>query len=532
MKTLKFFLILMAGIIIAGCSDDEKAPVASSSEDIVFTAVADGTEVTLTWTTQSAVDIWRKIASGGYAKIAENVKVSPYVDELGNEATDNTLVTYRLAETGKEIYVPEVSKNEQTVRIVTLDDEGLLDLVQSRTLKYFYDFAHPQSGMARERNASGDVVTTGGTGFGVMALIAGAERGFITRAQAYEKIRQIVGFLKRADRFHGAYAHWYNGSTGRVQPFSEKDNGGDLVETSFLFEGLLTAKEYFGATGASAEETTLANDIEALWRDIEWSHYERNGQLMWHWSPDYDFAMNMGISGWNEALMAYILAASSPTYPISKNTYEQGWARNGGIRYGGSFYDITLPLGNGDSMGGPLFFAHYSFMGLDPRGLKDRYCDNYFEQNKAHVLINRAYCVANPKKQVGYSADLWGLTASDCPVAGYLAHSPGGNDNGTIAPTAALASMPYAPDECLHVMRYLYREMGDTMFGEYGFYDALNLGVEKDKQVVKTYLAIDQGPIVVMIENYRSQFVWNTFMKNADVQNGLKRLGFTSPQIP
>lgn len=251
--------------------------------------------------------------------------------------------------------------------------------------------------------------------------------------------------------------------------------------------------------------------------------------LKWHWSKNYGFEMNLDIRGWNEGLIAYVLAAASPTYPITKDVYVEGFTSNGGIKNGRTYYDIVLPLGSDGEKGGPLFFCHYSFLGLDPRGLKDHVCNDYFEQNKAHTLINRAYCIDNPKNHVGYSENFWGLTASDCPIAGYIAHAPGNNDNGTVTPTAALSSMPYAPEECMAVLKYLYRDLGDIAFGEYGFYDAINLGA--NDKVVESYLAIDQGPIVAMIENYRSQLLWNLFMQNEDVQRGLKLLGFTSPYI-
>lgn len=519
-----FLSVLAMSVFLFACSEEEPAtPVGT----VDFTVKADGSKVTLEWTADGkAYDIWRAYDAVVFEKVAEGVKESPYVETL--DVADNTEVTYRMVETGGYPYSQEVKMKEQSVRIGLLSDDELLDVVQAATLKYFYDFAHPTTKMIRERNTSGDVVTTGGTGFGIMALIAGAERNFITREQAYENIRSIVNFLQSVKRFHGAYAHWYNAATGKVNSFSQKDDGGDLIETAFLMQGLLTAKEYFG-TG-SAEEKKLADDIEDIWEGVEWSYYTQGRNcLTWHWSKNYGFEMNLDIRGWNEGLIAYVLAAASPTYPITKDVYVEGYTSNGGIKNGRTYYNIVLPLGSDSEMGGPLFFCHYSFLGLDPRGLKDDVCENYFEQNKAHTLINRAYCIENPKKFTGYSENFWGLTASDCPIAGYLAHAPGNNDNGTVAPTAALSSMPYAPEECMAVLKYLYRDLGDIAFGEYGFYDALNLGT--GEKVVKSYLAIDLGPIVVMIENYRSQLLWNLFMQNEDVQRGLKLLGFTSPYI-
>lgn len=403
--------------------------------------------------------------------------------------------------------------SEKFPRIST---EELLTLVQQKTFAYFWDYAHPTSGLTRERKGSDDTVTSGGSGFGLMAIIAAVERGFISREDAYARLLKIVNFLsEKAERFHGAFSHWLNGSSGAAIAFSTYDNGADLVETSFLMEGLLACRNYF----SDPAEAELREKITALWEAVEWDWFLRDGKLYWHWSPNYDWKMNMAVSGWNEALITYVLAASSPTHPISKADYTGGWAKNGGIRNGKKFYGITLPLGS--DYGGPLFFAHYSFMGLDPRGLSDQYAD-YWEQNVAHSRINQAYCAANPKNQAGYSASCWGLTASDIP-SGYTASSPT-NDNGVIAPTAALSSMPYTPEESIAAMEYFYYILGDRLFGQYGFHDAFSLGA---RWIASSYIAIDQGPIVVMIENYRSGAIWNAFMADPDVTTGLAKLGFT-----
>lgn len=402
-----------------------------------------------------------------------------------------------------------------------ISDEELLTLIQEKTFKYFWDYAHPVSGLSRERLNSGNIVTSGGSGFGIMAIPVGIERGFITREEGAERMLTIATFLdEKAERFHGAYSHWLDGNTGKAIDFSAKDDGGDLVETGFLIEGLLTVQQYFNLDNPT--ENAIRQKITKIWEEVEWDWYLKSTNcLYWHWSPEHEWAMNMKITGWNEALIIYVLAASSPTHPVSKEVYDQGWARNGGMKNGKKYYDITLPLGTSGDKGGPLFFAHYSFLGLDPRNLEDQYA-NYWEQNTAHAKINHAYCVANPKKHYGYSDECWGLTASDIPN-GYTANSPG-NDNGTIAPTAALASIPYTPEESMKAMRYFYYVLGDKLFGEYGFHDAFNLS---QRWFAPSYIAIDQGPIVVMIENYRTGLLWENFMKNEDVKKGLDKLGFT-----
>ncbi|MDR2813504.1 MAG: beta-glucosidase [Prevotellaceae bacterium] len=403
-----------------------------------------------------------------------------------------------------------------------ISDDSLLTLVQARTLKYFWDFGHPTSGLARERTSSGDVVTSGGSGFGLMALLVGIERGFITREDGLARFTKAVDFLQsKADRFHGAFPHWLNGHTGKTVSFSPDDNGGDLVETAYLMQGLLAVREYFKA-GASAQEVSLCAAIQALWEGVEWDWYRQNEQnaLYWHWSPDKGWKMNMKITGWNECLIVYVLAASSPTHAIPKSAYDEGWARNGAIRNGRQYYGVTLPLG--ENMGGPLFFEHYSFLGLDPRSLRDAYA-NYWEQTVAHARINYSYCVANPKQYAGYTASCWGLTASDIPN-GYTASSPT-NDVGVIAPTAALASFPYTPNESMAALRFFYYALGQKLWTQYGFRDSFNLS---KNWFASDHLAIDQGPIVVMIENYRTGLLWKLFMSDPEIQAGLIKLGFTS----
>ncbi len=410
---------------------------------------------------------------------------------------------------------------DSTPKFPLISNDSLLTLVQKQTFKYFRDHAHPVSGLARERFGSGDVVTSGGSGFGLMAILVGIERGFITRQQGFEHLQKIVNFLNNpaTEKFHGAFPHWLNGTTGKAIAFSTKDNGGDLVETAYLIQGLLTVKQYF--LNGNASEKALCDTIQKIWQNVEWTWYQKDNQnkLYWHWSSNYNWDMNMPVTGWNEALIVYVLAASSPTFPISKQVYDEGWARNGAIKNGKTFFGIQLPLG--EDRGGPMFFAHYSFLGQDPRNLQDTYT-KYWTQNVAHARINYEYCKANPKNQKGYSDQFWGLTASDIKN-GYTASSPN-NDVGVIAPTAALSSFPYTPEESMKALKFFYYILGDKLWGNYGFYDAVNLN---DGWFANSYLAIDQGPIICMIENYRTQLLWNYFMNDKDIQSGLNKLGFT-----
>jgi len=407
----------------------------------------------------------------------------------------------------------------------SITDDALLDLIQKQTFKYFWDFGHPVSGLARERsNGDNNVVTSGGSGFGIMAIPVAISRNFITRAEGLARMQKIVGFLKSpAQRFHGAYSHWMNGATGAVVPFSANDNGADLVETSYLMMGLLTARQYFNT--ADPAEVTLRNDINSLWNEVEWDWFRQNGKkvLYWNWSPNFGFAVNVPIQGWNECLITYVLAASSTSHGIPKAVYDSGYARNGAMLNGSTYYGYQLPLG--PNLGGPLFFEHYSFLGIKPNGLSDGYA-NYQTQTVNHTLINYNYCKANPMNYFGYSDSVWGLTASDIPN-GYTASSPT-NDVGVIAPTAAVSSLPYTPVESMKALKFFYYVLGDKLWSDYGFRDAFSL---KETWFAGSYLAIDQGPMIVMIENYRSGLIWNLFTSCPEVKAGMLSLGFSAPYL-
>jgi hypothetical protein len=429
------------------------------------------------------------------------------------------------------------SSNILTTNVVqfSAEDGKIFTDVQRTTFQYFWDGAEPTSGLARERYHMDNiypqndkmVITSGGGGFGVMAILVGIERGFITREQGVDRMERIVNFLETSDRFHGAWPHWWNGETGKVKPFSKKDDGGDLVETSFMIQGLLCVRQYF--KNGSEKEKSLSARIDKLWKEVEFDWYRNNKNVLyWHWSPNYGWEMNFPVTGYNECLIMYVLGASSPTHSIPAEVYHAGWAKNGKINDTVNAYGHTLTLSHNGApkYGGPLFWAHYSYLGLDPTGLKDRYAD-YWEHNRNHTLINYDWCVDNPKKYKGYGPDSWGLTAS-YSVQFYVGHAPGENDRGVISPTAALSSMPYTPEQSMKAMRHWYKNMKDSIYGSYGFYDAFS---EHHNWYPKKYLAIDQGPIVVMMENYRTGLLWKLFMSCPEIQNGLTKLGFESPWL-
>jgi hypothetical protein len=431
--------------------------------------------------------------------------------------------------TGDSSTVPD-----PTVPETPLSDAALLDLVEKQTFRYFWDFAETNSGMARERyhvdDPSNDqnIVTTGGSGFGLMAIVAGIDRGYVSRAEGITRLDKIADFLETADRFHGAWSHWINGTNGHVIPFGTKDNGGDLVETSFLSVGMITIREYF--KNGSAEEQALAQKYDTLWKGVDWDWYRNNQNVLyWHWSPEYQWEMNFPLEGYNECLITYVMAASSPTHPITATPYHEGWARSGGITSGVVYYGLPLILkhNGAEASGGPLFWSHYSHLGLDPNQLTDTYA-NYWDVNYNHNRSQYLYCVANPSGHTGYGPNYWGLTASytrnNDGTVGYTAHMPS-NDKGVISPTAAVSSVVYLPQESLKLMHNLYENYKAQSWGVAGFYDAHSIQFNWS---TKRYLAIDQGPQAVMIENYRSGLLWNLFMNAPEIQQGLITLGFHS----
>lgn len=498
--------------------------------------------VDLSWQAASRGDVQHYVIHRSF----DNVNYEPvgtqapharrYADYVGRQ---NQKVFYKIKAVARDYRESEFSATASAATR-KLNDEELLTMVQEANFRYYWDGAHPVAGMALE-NIPGDenIVATGASGFGIMALVTGVERKFVTRREGAARMARIVEFLERADRFHGAWPHFLDGRTGRALPvFDKYDGGGDLVETAFLVQGLLVARQYFA--GDDAVERRVRDRLTKLWETVEWDWYRRTPDgdfLYWHWSPEYAWHLNHKLIGWNETMIAYLLAIASPTHQVPASLYYSGWAsqsaeaaqyRRGwgettdGDWYvnGKSYYDVKLDVGVGS--GGPLFFAHYSFLGFDPRGIRDRYT-NYFENNRRMALINRAYCADNPGNFQGYSSRNWGLTASDGP-RGYRAHEPKQRlDDGTMTPTGALASFPYTPDASFEALRYFYDEMGAQLWGVYGFRDAFN---ESENWVAPIYMGLNQAPITVMIENHRSGLIWKLFMSNPEIKLMLDRVGF------
>ena len=427
----------------------------------------------------------------------------------------------------------------------SMTDDELLTMLQEACFRYYWEGAHPDSGMIRENLPGNDrIVATGASGFGVMALVVGVERGFITRQQGVERLNRITTFLENAPRYHGAWSHFMNGTTGQSLPvFDVIDSGGDLVETAFLVQGLLAARQYFNQS--TPQEVALAKRITHLWETVEWDWYRKSQDsdaLYWHWAPEWSWFINHRLTGFNETMIVYLLAIASPTHGVAPELYYTGWAgqseaaelyRKGwsgsseGEHYanGTKYYEIKLDVGVGS--GGPLFFAHYSYMGLDPHSLTDLYT-NYFANNRNLALINRAYAIDNPGKHKTYGADAWGLTASDGP-RGYVPEAPNPpDDKGTLAPTGALASFPYTPDASMAAFKHFYRDLGDRAWGIYGPIDAYNLDEDWWSPI---YMGLNQAPITVMVENHRTGLVWKLFHSNPEIQTMLKKVDATTADL-
>jgi hypothetical protein len=487
--------------------------------------------------------VYRSLNEGEFKPIGIQVSgVNRYTDYLGKVGVS---ARYKVVASDRQYRLSEFS-SVVTATTKQLSEDELLTMLQEACFRYYWEGAHPVAGMTLESIPGDDrIVATGASGFGIMALIVGVARGFITREQGLERLDQIVTFLEKAPRYHGAWSHFMDGSSGQSLPvFDAIDDGGDLVETAFLMEGLLAARQYFN--GPTQHEKNLFQGISHLWETVEWDWYRRSPQsdaLYWHWSPQWSWYINHRLTGFNEAMIVYLLAIASPTHPVPAGLYYSGWANQEdvGAKYrqgwsnthedynyvnGHTYYGIKLDVGVGS--GGPLFFTHYSYMGFDPRGIHDRFTD-YFNNSRAMAEINLAYCLHNPGHYKGYGSDFWGLTASD-GAKGYLPHEPTlREDDGTMTFTGALSSFPYTPKASMDAFKHIYRDLGDRAWGVYGPRDAMNLS---EDWVSPIFMGLNQAPITVMIENYRTGLIWKLFMSNPEMKPMLDRIGFKADSRP
>jgi hypothetical protein len=448
--------------------------------------------------------------------------VNRYADFLGDpHATASYKVSARTSSLHESPPSPAM-----IVSTHPMTDDELLTMVQEASFRYYWEADEPHSGMTRENTpGNDDIIALGASGFGIMAMVVGADRNFAPREEVVDRLLRITDFLSHADRYHGAWPHFLSGRTGHTLPvFGMYDDGADLVETSFLMQGLLTARQYFNRN--NEEEQRLRDNITKLWQGVEWDWFRATPQrdaLYWHWSPDYSFHIANRLQGWNEVMITYLLAIASPTHPVPASLYNTGYTAQGTDHAYGekhTYYDIPLDMNYSPGSPGPLFFTQYSYMGYNPRGWHDKFTD-YFTNNRNEALISHAYSIANPLQMKGYGADSWGLTAVDGP-RGYREYKPFTEDDGTIAPTGAIGSYAYTPKRSLLALKHFYRDLGAQLWSIYGFRDAFN---QQENWYSGITMGLNQAPMAVMIENGRTGLIWKCFMSNPELAHIQQTIG-------
>lgn len=422
------------------------------------------------------------------------------------------------------------------------EEKPFLDSLSRDTFNYFWELTNPDNGLVPDRWPTPSFSSIAATGFGLTAYLVGAERGFITREEAAKRALTTLRFFNKAPQGDGAtgvtgykgfYYHFLDMKTGlRFQQVELS-----TIDTGWLIAGVLSCQSYFD--GASNVEVAIRNCADSLYRAVEWDWAMNGKQTMsMGWHPERGF-LAASYQGYNEAMILYILGLGSPTHPISPDTWK-AWT---------STYQWDEYMGQEHINFGPLFGHQYTHMYIDFRGIKDDFMRekgiDYFENSRRATLANRAYVIQNSAGWTGYSENLWGLTACDGPentenanpnvhFGGYNARGAAQHyvvDDGTIAPTAAGGSIPFAPEVCIPALIHMKRELGGNLYSQYGFRDAFNLSIVRTDGTKgwfdKDYLGIDQGPIVLQIENFQNELVWKVMRKNPYIVEGLKKAGFS-----
>jgi hypothetical protein len=447
-----------------------------------------------------------------------------YSDYIG-EAGQQYFYRVRNVRLSKAGQVVDSGDWSDVVSAVSLPFErnGFVSEVQEAAVRFYFEEAHPVSGLSQEGAPGwGDTSAVGSTGMGMANIIVGVHRGFVTREQGVALALKMLRFLdQKTETQAGAFAHWMDGTTGAARKFGSNGTAADLVETSFLIQGAILLREYFN--GSSAEEREIGAIATRLAAEVQWPQFmvdQPTGPvMMWHW----DSVVGPGelpIRGFHEGMMPYILGIGSQTYPIPAKSFYTGWYHPQ-HQLGTTRTDFGIEHGLGRGIGWPLFFAHYSHIGFDPRVIRYK-GKTYFEHFVDATKVHEAYARSRASEFKGYDT-VWGLAASTSPD-GYKAHRPGKDDSGTIATTAALSSMPYLPDAVLNCMESMYLDYGSRIWGCYGFYNAFN---PTRDWVGEKYIGIELGPIAPMIENHRSGLLWRLFMQAPEVQRALERLRAT-----
>ena len=359
-----------------------------------------------------------------------------------------------------------------------------------------------------------------------MVILTGIERGWITRKEGAKRILTLVRYLNKAERIKGAWSHWMN-IEGQPVKFGKQIESGDLVETSFMMMGLYAAQAYL--TENNSVEKEIRKTVDSFRQTIQWSDFVHNGDLYWLWERTNE-TFTLPLRGYNEALVTYILALGAPDkYAIDADVYKNGWQQNGKIfKPRQSHYGYPFVMGA--NLSGPLFLSHYSFLGMNPKAMQDKYVD-YQQYGTYHAMIHRHYCMEEAPKEYQYNAFNWGLSAGSGPnqpvKKGYKPRTPK-RDDGVIAPTAALSSMPYTPFYSIQMLLNLHDNYPQLRTPG-GFGDGYSL---VDNWFFKGRIAIDQGPIVIMIENYRSGFLWELLANHPDIKKGMEKAGIHLPIHP
>ncbi len=471
-------------------------------------------------------EVWRSnSADGRFKRIAVGHGLPLFSDFVGRDGVVRYYRVRAVRNSSETRDGRQYGEFSATVRgeSVAEEREAFLTGVQAAGIRYFTDYAHPVSGLGREWGRVNPphhvrrVCALGASGMGLMNMVVGLERGLLPAAETRQLLLRILRFVQeKAERYDGALPHWLDGTTGKTIPFA-RIGGADIVETAFFMQGLLVVREYFA--GTDAVDTEIRTRADAVWRDVRWDRFvDKKNRLYWHW-PIEGRKRPLLITGSNEGHIAYLLAVASPTHPAPDAVYHDGWVGTHRV-LNKDYYGVRLEVGR--PHGFPLFWTHYSYMGLDPRGLRDKHVRDYFDHHRNAALVHWHHAKENPGGFEGYGPLRWGLTSSSGPD-GYGGWSPVHKDNGTIAPTAALSSMPYLPEQSLAMLEDLYAERGADLWGEFGFYDAFN--DSRNWTAKGFWIGIDVGPIAPMIENHRTGLCWKLFMQAPEIKAAVARLG-------
>lgn len=402
-----------------------------------------------------------------------------------------------------------------------ITEEAILDSLQRTAFDFFWNEANPANGLIRDRSAAWAPSSIASTGFGLTAICIGIDHGWITREEGRERVLTTLRTFWTLPQgsgtsgvagYRGLYYHFLDMNTGLRTWSSELST----IDTGLLFAGILDCKQYFDTVDSlDTEVRALADSITER---AEWDFMYLGWGIKMGWTPESGFSGFGDWIGYNEAMIMYVIAMGSPTHPVPAGSWN-AWV---------SGYDWQTWYGYTYVAFPPLFGHQYSHCWIDFRNIQDTYMliqgIDYFENSRRATLAQREYCIDNPGNHIGYGPESWGLTAGDGPF-GYSARGapPAQNDDGTITPTAAAASIVFAPEVVIPTLQYWYDNFKPELWMEYGFRDGFNLNYAWWGPEV---IGIDQGPILVMIENYLNESVWTRFMENPDIQAGLDAAGF------